>query len=230
MPFDEVEGWWRLEEQIYEKPAHHLFELLGVEPESEQQAVGSGQVFVIPKSIAELAQSSSKAEQYVAIVQQAYQQSRMRSGPWNESNTLMVRRGPYLIARLLENSDKPTVPLDGVFIDLFDSHLPVLINPHLGAERQSAFLYDLAHTPKPDCILAATGRVESEDWADAQTQITVSYPAGVRGQLVVRLQKRPFTVVLNVDNNDWKWDETHNLLRVWYEGNPSGTEITVVNN
>ena len=229
LPFDEVEAWWRQGAQTYEKPANHLFELLGVQPVSEQQAVGNGKVFIIPKPIGELAQSSSIAEQYVTIVEQAYGQSRMRSGLWNESNTMRVQRGPYLVARLLESAAKSSVQLDGVFLDLFDSHLPIVTNPHLGEERQSAFLYDLGRIPKPDCILAATGRVESEDWADGQSCFVVSYPAGVQGQLVIRLEKRPLAVRLNVNHSDWKWDETHNLLRVWYEGNPLGTEITVVN-
>jgi hypothetical protein len=123
--------------------------------------------------------------------------------------------------------------LEGVFLDLFQKDLPVLESVPF-APGETCFLYDLAKAPAEPCVLAAAGRVESETWNGHSGCITVTCPQGVRGQLVIRLPARPAWVMLQTSLEtgeespaEWRWDAAHGLVRIGYEGRPTGVKFTL---
>lgn len=58
---------------------------------------------------------------------------------WSESNALVLRRAPYVIAAGLDESTPgaPLATLRGRFINLFDARLPVLHDTALPAGRRA---------------------------------------------------------------------------------------------
>src|SRR5688500_13956023 len=62
--------------------------------------------------------------------------------PWSESNALVLRRGPYLVASGLDESlpNTPAPVLRGRFLDLFDADLPIVSTVELSAGRRALLL------------------------------------------------------------------------------------------
>ena len=236
LPFDNVRAWWRQAGRTYAKSVDHLYELLGGHPEAGSlQPVGKGGLLVIDESAARVALDGELADRYVRIVHKAFQAGRQRGGEWREQPFLMVLRGPYLVAAILEDGQNGSFasPLEGVYLDLFQNDLPVRESVQF-ARGETYFLYDLAKAPGKRCVLAAAGRVESETWEDHTACITVTCPQGVLGQLVIRLPACPAGVGMQTSfetgeqsTTEWRWDAAHCLVRIWYEGRPAGVKITL---
>jgi len=174
----------------------------------------------------------------VEIVRQAYAASRARWGNWRESNVMMLQRGPYLIAAVLDvPTGQPPVVLKGAFVDLFDGDLPVREAMTL-TPGQYYLLYDLNRSSTNGRAILATGRVEREVWSSQGGEIFICTPPHIHGQLILRLPSSPASVRLRTGNvasptapviePRWEWDDTHRLARVWFDGSPTGVEILVV--
>lgn len=72
----------------------------------------------------QLAHSLPLASTYVEIVRQAYAASLARWGNWRESHVMMLQRGSYLIAAVLDvSAGQPPVVLKSAFADLFNADL-----------------------------------------------------------------------------------------------------------
>jgi hypothetical protein len=236
LPFDSVWAWWRQDGRSYAKPSDHILEILGGRPQPGRlQPVGSGSLLVIDQSAAEVALDGELADAYVRTVRQAYQASRQRAGEWREQSFLLAHRGPYIAAASLEGGQtrSSAQSLTGAYLDLFHGDLPVRSGIQF-EPGDTYFLYDLAVVPGERCVLAATGRVESERWEANLACITVTCPQAVRGQLVIRLPGCPSLIRMRTpdgsaeqSNLEWSWEAAHNLARIWYDGSPAGVEITL---
>ena len=238
LPFDQVEAWWCQGKQRYDKPFAHLCDLLGVQPGQALQRVERGAILWWDAAADQLAHSLPLASTYVEVVRQAYQASRARWGNWRESKVMMLQRGPYLIAAVLDvPTGQPPVVLKGAFVDLFDGDLPVREAMTL-TPGQYYLLYDLNRSSTNGRAILATGRVEREAWSSQGGQVFICTPPHIHGQLLLRLPSSPASVRLRTGNvasptasviePRWEWDDTHRLARVWFDGSPTGVEILVV--
>ena len=73
----------------------------------------------------------------IAALQPVLRETRVR---WRETNYLLLRRGPYVIAAgLKESTEGPGKVLRGPFIDLFDAELSLQETVTWSADLQSAF-------------------------------------------------------------------------------------------
>src|SRR5690606_37181679 len=80
---------------------------------------------------------------------------------WTPGNYFAIRRGPYVIASVMEESvhDRP-LALNGRYVDLFDPRLPVVHNVTIPPGKQ-ALLDDLDHeSASRGKIIAASSRIE----------------------------------------------------------------------
>lgn len=238
LPFDQVEAWWRQGKQRYDKPFAHLCHLLGVQPGAALERVEDGAILCWDAAADQLAHSPPLASTYVEVVRQAHTASRARWGNWRESHVMMLRRGPYLIAAVLDvPTSQPPVSLKGAFVDLLEGHLPVREAVTL-TPGQYYLLYDLSHSSAKARAILATGRIEREVWSSEEGKIFVCTPRNVHGQLILRLPSSPASVRLRtgdaapptapVIEPRWGWDDLHRLARVWFDGSPAGVEILVV--
>lgn len=184
-PYNAVQDWWNKAPLSFKTPRHHLFQVLGL----PQDAVGSqrvGKGFVLRQSVspAALSHQEGGANQVRQIVKQAASEVRL---PWHESNTLVLRRGPYLVASGLDESipDAEAPVLKGRLVDLFDAEMPVRSEVALSPGKR-ALLLDLDFFSAGRArVVAAACRVRDE----AVLGRTLSFRASgiARTNAVVRL-------------------------------------------
>ncbi len=120
-PYNAVREWWNK----YRTPRHHLFEALGLPKDATGlHRVGRGVVVRQALSPAALTYLADGAETVRKSVRQAAAAIEL---PWKETNSLVLRRGPYVVAAGLQEST-PDAPytLRGRYLNLFDPELSVL--------------------------------------------------------------------------------------------------------
>ncbi len=125
-PYHAVRDWWNREGRNFRTPREHLFELLGVDAAKSEapDAVwlhGKGSVSWLKQNPVRLARSTDGDARAVELVKVAAQRAKLS---WRETNYLLLRRGPYLIAAGLDESIAGAPKqLHGRFVNLFDPEL-----------------------------------------------------------------------------------------------------------
>jgi hypothetical protein len=161
-PFNSVREWWNTDGSRYRTPREHLFEQLGFangvrERAKENQAewrFGKGDVIWQRENPAGLARDNNGADRLVSLVHHAASQAKLE---WHETNFLLLRRGPYIVAAGLDESIPGAAKtLRGRFIDLFDSQLRVQTSIQI--EPGSRFLLrdlDVNRAEQPEVLESA---------------------------------------------------------------------------
>jgi hypothetical protein len=158
-PYNSVREWWNTEGRYHATPREHLFQELGLKSKAgaqpagveETQRVGRGSVVWLREDPARLAGSGEGDTRLVQAVRQGVS-SRLK---WRETNYLLLRRGPYVIAAGLEESiaGEPKT-LHGRFVDLFDPGLRMRNDLILEPGRR-CFAIDLEAAPRGDTRVIA---------------------------------------------------------------------------
>jgi hypothetical protein len=130
-PYHAVRDWWNSGGNHYTTPRKHLFEQLGFKSvgDGAKPATpliwrhGKGEAFWLKENPVRLAQDAKGEERLIQLVKQAAQSAKLK---WRETNYLLLRRGPYLIAAGLDESvaGEPK-QLRGRFVNLFHPELKV---------------------------------------------------------------------------------------------------------
>ncbi|MDP9161538.1 MAG: hypothetical protein M3O09_15065 [Acidobacteriota bacterium] len=162
-PYNAVREWWNTPPLSYRTPCQHLFDVLSIPKETPgMYRVGKGTVVFSHESPAALTYRKDGAEVIRNLIRQAAAAVGL---PWNETNALVLRRGPYIVAAGLTESIPDSKPylLRGHFVDLFDPALPVLTAVQLTPGKQ-VLLIDLdAHsTLSVPRVIASACRIQSE--------------------------------------------------------------------
>ncbi len=227
-PFHQARDWWNQGLTIYGSPSEHLFETLGLDrkPATGLYDSGTGRVIVERCHPAVFARSSEKASRLRNLVRQAIEAVH---GQYSECNYIRLRRGPYVIAGVLDESvSGEPLRLTGRFVDLLDPQLSVrqevLLQP-----GQQAWLLDLDRTSGPHpLLLAAAGRVETWQTATGQLDYTISSPEGVRVSTRILLDNAPQSVqVGGKPSDDFQWDESSKTLLLRHGGSPEPVAVRI---
>ena len=155
-PYCAVREWWNTPPMSYATPRQHLFESLGLPKDATGlNRVGHGVVLREARSPAALTYLRDGAEVVRGLARQAAEAMNLN---WTETNALVLRRGPYLIAAGLDESIPNAAPfvLHGHYIDLFDAQLPLRNEVTLSPSKR-ALLFDLdsIQTTGPLVVAAA---------------------------------------------------------------------------
>jgi hypothetical protein len=128
-PYNVVREWWNSDGRHYRTPREDLFAQLGLSDakgpgsRSGTMAVGKGGLIWMRENPAGLATSAEGDARLVAVVKQAAMRARLK---WRETNYLLLRRGPYVLAAGLDESvaGEPKA-LPGRWVNLFDPELRI---------------------------------------------------------------------------------------------------------
>ncbi|MCL6457295.1 MAG: hypothetical protein K6T85_04750 [Gorillibacterium sp.] len=227
-PFHQVKEWWNQSKKRYDRPEEHLFEALGlgVKPEAGEYKVGEGGVIFYCIHPAELAASVDGAE----LVRESVRRALVMRGETEglqESNHLSIKRGPYLITRVMDEScGEESIHYEGCFIDLFDSELMVRRDVILRSGDNS-LLYDLNAEGHSSPVVASSSRIRDERTEGGRLCFYSEAPKGITVSTRIRQNSRPGRITMDGKLCESHWDEESQTLLLRYPGKPEGTEIVV---
>ncbi len=224
--FDTVREWWNQGGRDYARAQDHLTETFGLgrTPEAGWYAVGQGWVILEPASPAALAHDPRGDARVTQAARAAFH---LLGLPWQESNVLALRRGPYVVAAGMdETPSAEPVTLPGVFVNLYDPHLGIHINPIIGPDTRWLF-YDLGRCPQQAWVIAAAGRVRSESCDDHSLTFAVEGLAETLCSVRARLPAPPTHVTAADIEPAWEWDAATHTALIRFANQPQGRQVTV---
>ena len=228
-PYNHAHDWWNSGGNHYDAPRDHLFLALGLKPtDTGLHAVGKGYVLYEPQSPATLSHAPSGAQTVLTLLQQAASAIHQ---PIKQTGTLVLRRGPYVIAAGLDEEPgyaAQPVTVRGDLIDLFDADLKESSEIDVKPGTRALLLdvnFFKSSTPR---ILAAAAKITAQH----ATPRSLSFSAeGIdQTQAVVRIlvPRAPRSVMLDgkpVEAGDYAYSGRTLLLRFTNTAAPQQIEI-----
>jgi hypothetical protein len=191
-PFNAVSDWWNSNGLTFATPRAHLFEQLGLDPNSakaspEETSIGKGRLLWVRQNPVALTLGTKPAEQFVEVVKRALTSVGVK---WAEANHLLLRRGPYVIAAGLDESiHSDPLLLKGQFINLFDPELQ--LHPEIEVAAGSRyFLVDVNRvTSSRPTVLAAACKTLSAETDPGTQSFKVQGVEGTRSVVLLSVPR-----------------------------------------
>lgn len=210
-PYHHVREWWNDQGKTDAKAFDDLFRRLAISDAARTapEPVENGFVRVVeerPRDLQESAEGAEKVRRWVRDMVE------VRGESLETQVYLAVRRGPYLVASVLDETlaENPEVRYTGQFIDLFDPDLPVLRERVLHA-NQRALLVDvdwMRREQRNPAVLAAAARIRDERLDQGVFRFTMRGPAGTFARARVLLPVKPKQVTFVPDPGyEYSWDQ-----------------------
>jgi hypothetical protein len=222
-PYLRVREWWNTNGRDYATPREHLFEQLGLPaPVAADQfhPVGKGGLIWLRERPAACSASAAGAAKVVEAVKSAASAAGLK---WRETNYLLLRRGPYVIAAGLDESigGEPR-KLSGRFVSLLDPELQVRAEVVLtNGSRQ--FLLDLEAVPKEGVLLASACKALARSDSGGRTIYTVEGVGNTPGIVLLQTARPPRRVALGgqtLESYDYSAQEKLLWIRFSNEATP----------
>lgn len=220
-PYHSVKGWWNTKTADYADPARHLFEMLDL-PRTASDGTypaGKGQIVIHAIPPARLCLDRQAADEYRALVARVLKDA---GCSWTPSNHLTLRRGPYVISAVMDESiDAAPKVFRGVFADLLENHYPIITEKRVLPDG-NAILFDFAKIEdEPVRIVGTSARVFSLECTTAGFSMTLKAANRIRVFTRVRLPHRVTALKLTDEQNqpvlaDWEWNRTTRTLLLSY--------------
>jgi len=228
-PYLKVHEWWNSNGLNYATPREPLFKLLGLaESTATNQFVriNHGGLIWLHERPAALSTSAPGADQVVAATRLAAKKIGLK---WRETNHLLLRRGPYLIAAGLDESTGGDAHrLQGRFVNLFDSELSVQ-NDIAIAPGSRWFLLDLdaAHARRPHLLASACKALLKEQTRD-QIRFMVEGVGDTPAIMLLESAKAPRTVTLDGKTlTTFEYSAKERLLWIHFQNDVVPRELAV---
>ena len=218
-PYLNVREWWNSNGKSYATPREDLFELLGLDKAVTPDKfcrIGKGGLIWMRERPADLSTSEQGAERVVSAVGLAAQKTGLN---WRETNYLLLRRGPYLVAvGLDESTGGAPRTLHGRFVSLFDSELRVQNDISISPGSRW-FLLDLDAVPKGrPHLLASACKTTSNETARHHISFTVEGIGNTPAIMLLGLNKPPRGVTLDGKNlTTFEYSARDRLLWIHFE-------------
>ncbi len=229
-PYNSVTEWWNTGEFRYAAPRIHLFEQLGLDGDTVEGAykVGKGALIYERTSPASLTVDARGSETTVSLAKQACTQANV---PWSETNYLILRRGPYVIAAGLDETPKPvSKKLTGRFVNLFDAKLSVLREVALRpASRMLLVDMDKLDLSRPRVIASASQVLGLKRTANS-IRFHSEGPSNVTAATRVALPSEPKSLKVGDYANAEvvsTWDAESKTLLLEYPSSPDGVWVEI---
>lgn len=223
-PYNRITSFWTGK---YDTPADHLFSLLGVAwPEAGKTAeykVGKGSVCIWRKTPCEITYSRKAADEWRSVFSKAI---KFQGYDWEETNYLMERRGPYLIAAVLdENEDISPVQFTGLYADMYSPDFSVLSDPSL-APGENRTYFDFSEIEKENLrIIGTSARIFSME--EKNGTVVISGHASADVKVNIRL-RTPYPVAC--DNAAVNCDPLSRTVLVSFDGKAEDFSLVLCQN
>ena len=227
-PYNAVREWWNTPPLAYKTPRHHLFEALGLPPDATgPRKVGRGIVVRAALSPAALTYRPDGAETVRKAAREAAAAVKLN---WKETGSLVLRRGPYLVAAGLDESlpdGKPYV-LRGSYVNLFDPELAVQTDVTI-APRSRMLLLDLSRAKAAGGkVVAAAFRVRDETTDGRVLQFQADGIGDTNGIARVAAPAPPVEVLVGGQALDpSRYDFSGGLLRMRFPNSVEPVRVQV---
>ena len=200
-PFNNIDLWWAGK---YKNPAEHLFEMLGIKPDSEKNIFTCGKGIAAVWNINPCLFSFSKENAdtlrdfFAEVI--AKKDNRIEF-----KNYLSINRDPYIIAAVMDESvsDEP-LTLNGNFVDMYSPKFDVLTQKTINA-GESSMLLDLDKIKDEKlCIIGTSVRVNSLEENNGKITAEFQGAGGFTAFMRIRV---PFEIKhAFVDGKDCQFD------------------------
>lgn len=218
-PYHQAQGWWNSNGYAYEDPAQHLFEQLGLgrDPAEGVHTVGKGTLAYRCISPARLTFTPEAAAAWREWVRDAV------SPAFEWKNHFVMRRGPYRIACVMEESvsDEP-ITLRGRFADLFSTRFDLITEKTL-KPGQNALLFDLDDISNERMrIIGTAARVESLEEHGDRFELVCKAADDVQVNIRIRLPGKVISASAADENGvlhevSCEWDEASSTVLLGYQ-------------
>ncbi len=237
-PFQRVKEWWNSGERHFSAPSADLFRRLGREPVETAETsgafgVGKGWLYITREDPKELVMKASGDSSFFRMVREAYEVKTRNHSPLETKNQFQLRRGPYLLSSVMEESVSPEpLRLNGHFIDLFNPGLPVLTEKTVSPGMQS-LLYDLDRDSlAAPHVLAGASRVYEERTSAHRLQYLTKSPGGTRNVQRIKLPSKPAgTIARNAKGRpvqtESDWDEPSHTVLLRFVNEAEGITVSI---
>ena len=223
-PFQTVPEWWNTNGNHYAAPSQHLFALMGMDEQVAEghYTFGEGHVYVLRHNPQEFVLTAGADSLLLHTLKSAY-------GPYEQKNSFVLHRDPYLMASVVDESPVSSEPLvlKGRFIGLFDPSLPVLSEKEVQPGGQ-VFLYDLdkvVDKMRPQVLASASRQYEEVATSNSFSFVSKS-PANTDNAMRILLPQAPKQVQVSVASQS-SWDEESQTLLLKFENDPEGVQVRI---
>ncbi len=222
-PYCAVQEWWNTGDNRLATPRQHLFKVLGIAEKAGAATVGKGMVLWQQASPAALTYRPDGASQVRAMVWQAAEAVGVKR---TESNALVLRRGPYVVAAGLDESmpNTPAAKLTGRFINLFDPTLP-LVNEVEVAPGKRFLLVDVGVAGKAEGVIAAACRVREQKVTPDAVTFKADGIARTKAVVCIALSAKPRSIT--VDGEDAQSKFAEGVLWLHFENSVKGRAVEI---
>ncbi len=232
-PYHRISGWWNRSltddknRSGYENPAEHLFEMLGMprRPEDGIFEVGKGYSLIWNMAPAKLCTSKGLAEEFRKRMKELLA---INNRSWEYTNQLTIRRGPYIISAVMDESDisNPSKlhTFHGLFANMLENDYKIITEKQL-KEDDNAILFDFAKIEGIQYrVIGCSARVFSLEETEEGSGFSMEVKAAdhIKAYLRVRLPRKVVSVKAEDEKNNpvpvnFIWDESSRTVLISYE-------------
>lgn len=238
-PYQQVLEWWNQKGNNYFSPSGHLFEQMGMKPDAAagEYRYGKGSVRIIREDPKEFVLQADADNEYIQAVRKMYERGD-DAGKLLFKNSFYLERGPYEIAAVMDDGiDNTPLVLEGRFINLFDTSLPI-VSKFVVEPGKQALLYNIDKVENPEVpqVLAAAARVEEETIDNNTYTVVMKSPKETTNVMRVLLPAQPSVIqILDTEGNcmremEFTWDEVSKTCFLNFENSPEGVRVRFVLN
>jgi len=230
-PYNRAHDWWNSDQYHLATPREDLFHQLGLSPTARGlHHIGRGIVIYAAKSPAALSHDRTGSGTVRQLARQAAEAIHL---PWSEADSLVLQRGPFVIAAGLDSSSSNApLPLQGTFINLFDPHLDIVRDPSIKPGDRALLLNPKFFSQNKPRILAASAKITA--LAITSNQISFSAASiegrGAADQTAIRLLLPKAPTSITVDDHSLQPDPARyadNMLLLEFPAHATPQKIVV---
>ena len=212
------------------RPVRDLCVLLGLPPDPEEgvYAAGAGRLAVRRISPARITLTAEAADAWLRWVLDA------AAPDFVPRNYFLMRRGPYRIAAVMEESvSAGPLVLEGCFADLLSGGFGIVRRKAV-PPGGTALLFDLADPSLPACFpVASTARIDAMEESPSGWVLRCRIPEGVRIRMLLRLPAPAASALARTEDGavlppeTCRWDGETRTLLLSFPAGPRSAEISL---